>query len=188
MRFVTIMGSPRKDGNTAKVLAWTEKELQARGHEVVRIDIVDADIAYCDGCFSCQDADAGTGCPQEDDAKTVFGRMVEADGVILASPLYCWGFSAPMKALLDRGVCLIQRPSGGDAVYLLEGRRAGLLVTAGGPEEGNADLIVETFKRYTEYVRCEAKGCLVVPYCRKGTELGPNVQVQARDFAQDLLE
>ena len=188
MRFVTVMGSPRKKGNTAKVLAWTEEELQARGHEVARIDIMDHTVAYCDGCLCCQDAESGLGCAQEDDATAIFNRMIEADGMILASPLYCWGFSAPLKALLDRGVCLIKQPTGGDAVHLLEGKRAGLLVTAGGPEEGNADLIVETFKRCTEYLGCEAKGSLVVPYCRKESELGPNVQVQARDFAHDLLE
>lgn len=188
MKFVTVMGSPRKDGNTAKVLAWAEEELKAQGHEVDHIDIIDCRIAYCDGCFQCQHVDAGPGCPQDDDANVIFKRMVDADGMILASPLYCWGFPAPLKALLDRGVCLIKRPATEDAVYLLEGKRAGLLVTAGGPDEGNADLIAETFRRYTEYLRCESRGRLVVPYCRQGAELGPNVQVQARDFALDLVE
>jgi multimeric flavodoxin WrbA len=188
MKFVTVMGSPRPEGNTAKVLAWTEDELKARGHEVDHIDIMDCRIGYCDGCFRCQNAEDRLGCSQKDDAQVVFDRMLAADGLILASPLYCWGFAAPMKALLDRGVCLIKRPEGEDAVYLLEGKRAGLLVTAGGPEEGNADLIVETYRRYTEYLRCETKGHLVVPYCRQGTELGSNVKVQARDFAQDMLE
>ena len=188
MKFVTVMGSPRRDGNTAKALAWTEEELKAQGHEVDHIDIMDCKITYCDACFRCQNVDGGPACPQDDDGNAVFQRMIEADGVLLATPLYCWGFSAPMKALLDRGVCLIKRPGSDDAVYLLGGKRAGLLVTAGGPDDGNADLIVETFKRYTEYLRCEPKGKLVVPYCRQGAELGPNVQVQARDLAQDLVD
>ena len=188
MKFVTVMGSPRKDGNTAKVLAWAAEELAEQGHEVDHIDIMDCRIAYCDGCFRCQNVAEGLGCVQEDDVNVIFQRMIEADGTILASPLYCWGFSAPLKALLDRGVCLVKRPGSEDEVYLLEGKRAGLLVTAGGPDEGNADLITETFKRYTEYLRCDPKGRLVVPYCRQGAELGPNVQVQARDFAHDMAE
>lgn len=188
MKFVTLMGSPRKEGNTATVLAWAEEELRAQGHEVDRIDVIDCTIGYCDGCFRCQDADGGPGCPLEDDANVIFRRIIEADGFILASPLYCWGFSAPLKALLDRSVCLVKRPASGDPVYLLGGKRAGLLVTAGGPDEGNADLITEVFNRFTEYLGCERAGRLVVPYCRLQMELGPNVEVQARDFAQDMVE
>ncbi|HOF38592.1 MAG TPA: flavodoxin family protein [Candidatus Hydrogenedentes bacterium] len=188
MKFVTLMGSPRKEGNTATVLAWAEEELKARGHEIERINIIDRSIGYCDGCFRCQDAEGGTGCPMEDDAGVIFKRMIEADGFILASPLYCWGFSAPLKALLDRGVCLVKRPADGDPIYLLERKRAGLLVTAGGPDDGNADLITEVFNRFTEYLRCTRAGRLVVPYCRLNMEFGPNVEVQARDFAQDMVE
>ncbi|MFO7976617.1 MAG: flavodoxin family protein [Candidatus Hydrogenedentota bacterium] len=188
MKFVTVMGSPREDGNTANVLAWMEEELRTQGHDVDHIDIMDCRVAYCDGCFRCQNTDDGPGCIQDDDANVIFKRMIEADGVVFASPLYCWGFAAPMKALLDRGVCLIKRPSSENAVYLLAGKRAGLVVTAGGPEEGNADLIVETFRRYTEYLRCAPKGHLVVPYCVQNVELGSNVRVQARDLAHDLVE
>jgi len=54
MKVTTILGSPRKKGNTAKVLSWFEDEMKAQGHEIDRINMADSEVKGCLGCGSCQ--------------------------------------------------------------------------------------------------------------------------------------
>jgi multimeric flavodoxin WrbA len=89
MKVTTILGSPRKKGNTAKVLTWCEGELVDRGHEVDRLNIADLEVKGCLGCGTCQEKPDEPGCVQKDDALRVFERMMAADAVIYTSPLYC---------------------------------------------------------------------------------------------------
>ena len=53
MKVMTILGSPRRNGNTAKVLGQFESMI-SNGHEVERIDIVDSNVKGCVGCYACQ--------------------------------------------------------------------------------------------------------------------------------------
>ena len=50
MKVMTILGSPKKKGNTAKVLGWLEEELEAQGNQVSRINITDREVRGCLGC------------------------------------------------------------------------------------------------------------------------------------------
>jgi multimeric flavodoxin WrbA len=54
MKIVSVLGSPRKKGNTARVLGWVEEELVAAGHEVDHLDIVDRTVNGCVECYTCQ--------------------------------------------------------------------------------------------------------------------------------------
>lgn len=186
MNVMTIMGSPRRDGNTALVLNWVEEELVAQGHVVDRVDLADHTVEGCRECFTCQDVRDAPGCDLNDDAPALFERMLEADAMLLASPLFCWSFPAQLKALLDRGICMVKGYGSDDPQFLLEGKRIGLLVTAGGPDEGNADLIVETYRRYAEYARCRAMANLVVPYCTVPEDIDPEVRRHAVELAHEL--
>ena len=101
MNILTILGSPRKKGNTAGVLDMVEQELSG-GHHVERLAITSVKVNGCLGCEACQKVAVRPGCVQKDDAVVVFERMMAADAVIYSSPLYCWDFSSQMKALIDR--------------------------------------------------------------------------------------
>jgi multimeric flavodoxin WrbA len=68
MKVATLMGSPRKKGNTARVLEFFENLLKKTGHEIDRINIVDYEVKGCLGCQACQDVKHELGCRQEDDA------------------------------------------------------------------------------------------------------------------------
>lgn len=184
MTFVTVLGSPRKQGNTARVLGWTEAALIEGGHRVERIDITDYIVRGCVECHYCQNATGGPSCSVDDDAPRIFERMVAADGFVLATPLFCWGPSAQLKALMDRTYSLVR--SNGER--LLEGRRAGLVVTAAGPFENNCDLIGPSFDRLMDYLGVVSAGHLILTDCTTPDALDGAARQRAARFAAALVE
>lgn len=186
MKVTTILGSPKRKGNTAKVLGLFE-ELVAQEHEVDRINIADFEVRGCLGCGACQKVTDEPGCVQKDDAVALFERMLGSDAVIYASPLYCWNFPSQMKAFIDRHFCLVTGYGGPDYKSLIEGKRTALLVTCSGPVENNADLIQETFDRFSNYARCDAVGKYIVPFCTTPDSLGDEAKVAAKKMAGDIV-
>ncbi len=184
MKVTSILGSPRRGGNTAAVLARVEGELRASGHEVERIDLLDLNINGCKECYHCQSVPDAPGCPQRDDAGAIFARMLSADAVLLASPVFCWGFTAQMKALMDRTFCLAKGYP--EVNSLIEGKRVALVTTCGGSLDENADLITAAYERWAEYGKCRSVGTLAVPGCTTPEEIDPEVGAQAQALARAL--
>lgn len=71
-------------------------------HRVERIKIADYAVSGCHGCDVCQWDLNTPGCVQHDDAVALFQRLMKTDVIVYATPLYAWGFTAQMKAFLDR--------------------------------------------------------------------------------------
>jgi multimeric flavodoxin WrbA len=186
MKVLCLQGSPRREGNTATVLAWVEDEFATMGHEVDHIDVVDLNIEGCREDMSCQRVPDKPACAVHDDADLVFEKMLGSDLIVFASPLFCWGFSAQMKALLDRSICLCKTSDSAAPRFLLEGKRMALVCTAAGPKDGNMDIIPEVLSRYAQYQRCEPVGDLLVPRCTEPSELDERVKDEARKFARTV--
>jgi multimeric flavodoxin WrbA len=184
LSIVTLMGSPRKRGNTARVLTDFEERMQQKGHVVDRITIVDYTVNGCLGCDACLKVSESPGCVQRDDAVAIFERMMAADVVVYATPLYCWGFSAQLKALVDRQYCLVKGYDTPDYTSLLVGTRTAMLVTCAGGIENNADVIQTIFDRENDYCRCEVVGKYILPSCTTPDAIGP----QAAEMAQNMVE
>ena len=187
MQVTTILGSPRERGNTATVLGLFEELITQQGHEVDRIHIVDYEVNGCLGCQACQEANQDLACRQQDDAVGIFNRMIASDAVIYATPLYTYGFTAQMKALIDREYCLVTGNGGRQYRSLLKGKRSALLVTCGGGIEENADLIQKVFDREGQYQQWIIVGKYVVPYCTTPDELGDEALDTARQMASDIM-
>jgi multimeric flavodoxin WrbA len=186
MRVATILGSPKKHGNTAAVLELFEGLLAGRGHEVDRVHVVDYDVNGCLGCNACQKVRHAPGCVQRDDAAGIFERLIASDAVVYATPLYTYGFTSQMKALIDRECCLVTGYGSPDYVSLLGGKRTALLVTCGGPVEGNADLIQEAFEREGAFQQWEIVGKYVVPSCGAPEVLGDRAADTAARMFRDV--
>jgi multimeric flavodoxin WrbA len=188
MRVVTILGSPRKQGNTATVLESFETLLARRGDEVDRVNVVDYDVNGCLGCNACQKVRHAPGCIQRDDASEIFDRLMASDAVVYATPLYMYGFASQMKALFDRHYCLVTGYGSPEVVSLLAGKRTALLVTCGGPLEGNADLIQEAFEREGAFQDWEIVGKYVVPSCGAPEALGDRAIATAARMFEDVVD
>jgi NAD(P)H-dependent FMN reductase len=115
--------------------------------------------------------------------------MVESDLVIYASPLYYWGFSAQMKALIDRCHCLYRGVCGSpEHTSFVEGQRQALIVTAADPYENNAELIQTSFQRILVYDKAHSAGELFVCNCTTPENLDDEIKTQAINFAKQLFE
>ncbi|MEA2063653.1 MAG: flavodoxin family protein [Gemmatimonadota bacterium] len=189
MNVLCIQGSPRKKGSTAKVLGWVEDELRSQGHQARQIHIADLRLEGCVGCYQCQADPDELVCSRRDGGLEIFRRMKEADAVIYATPLYCWGFTSQIKPLIDRHVCLSTgygNPSRHRSHF--EGKRMALLVTAGGPEgEGNTELISQVFKRLADFIKADVAAELIVPFLSGPSDLGSEHREKARAFAGAVI-
>ena len=188
MKILTILGSPRPQGNTATALSWVEDELRSKNNPVERVNIVDYEIKGCRECYACRSTTEEPGCSQHDDAELIFERMRSADIIVYASPLFSWGWTSQIKPLIDRHFCLVTGEKGEDRRSLLAGTLVALLVTAAGPVEGNADLVQEMFNRLAEATLCTIASTLVIPYCTTPNQLGNDVKCSAIRFAHEIIQ
>lgn len=109
MKVIGINGSARKNGNTAILIEAVFEELKKEDINTELIQLFNKEIRSCTGCFSCK----GKGeCIIKDDAfNECFHKMVEAEGIILGSPVYSADISSKMKAFLERsGVIVATNP------------------------------------------------------------------------------
>lgn len=100
MNVVAFNGSPRKGGNTEICLKLIETELNAQGIDMEIVQVGSKPKA-CTACYHCLSTGDGH-CVLQDDVNEWIDKMVAADGVILASPVYYGGIAGGMKCFLDR--------------------------------------------------------------------------------------
>lgn len=98
-KIVAIFGSPRADGNSDILLNHAIQGAVSDGVEVQKIVVRDLHIAPCNSCGGCFEKGV---CVIRDDMQQLYSFFVEADGIIIASPIYFMGVSAQLKALIDR--------------------------------------------------------------------------------------
>lgn len=99
MRILGICGSPRKEGNTEVLLMEALRGAHEAGAEVEEIFLRDKDISPCLEIYGCK---VDGRCVIEDDFHDVAEKMVQADALILASPIFFYTVSAHTKMLMDR--------------------------------------------------------------------------------------
>ena len=99
-RIIVLVGSVRKGGNT-ELLARAFADGAGRRHDVELVSVADCHISPCLGCNRCYSAE-GHHCIQQDDMAGLYDRFMKADTVVVASPVYFYGISAQLKALVDR--------------------------------------------------------------------------------------
>jgi len=185
MKIITILGSPREKGNTAKVLSMFEDKVE-KNHEVERINITQYKVGGCLGCYKCQERKGEPGCVQEDDALIIFEKMIQADAIVYASPLYCWSFTSQIKPLIDRHFCLVTGYGTPDHNSLISGKLAALLVTCAGPVEGNCDAIQGIFSGFSDYAKLMAKGNFILPFCTTPDAIGDEGAELAGNLAKAI--
>ncbi len=99
MKVLGLFGSPRRGGNTDLLLEEMLKGAQSKGAEIERIFLSHLDISGCRECRSCET----TGnCVVQDQMQEIYPKLMEADYVILASPIFFYGVTAQAKRMIDR--------------------------------------------------------------------------------------
>ncbi len=156
-----IFGSPRKGGNTERLLEEALKGAEKEGADVERLHIVRFHITPCTECLQCLEKGE---CIIQDDMQKIYPKLLESDIIILASPIFFYGVTAWAKALVDRTQALWARK------YILkdpslgkEGkRRKGFLISVGGTKGQKVfDGAILTAKYFFDVLNADYAGELV---------------------------
>lgn len=99
-KVLVISSSPRRNGNSDLLCDLFMKGAIEAGHRAEKIFLADKTIHYCTGCGAC--ANATRPCVQKDDVAEILEKMVEADVIVLATPVYFYTMCAQLKTLIDR--------------------------------------------------------------------------------------
>jgi multimeric flavodoxin WrbA len=180
-----ILGSPRKEGNTGFLLNEMLKEAKSQGVEVEKITIADYQISPCQECYKC--ADTGN-CVIDDGMQEIYPKLLEADWVILASPIFFYGVTAQTKTLIDRAQALWSRK------YLLKQifrpNRKGIFVSVGGTRGDNLfNGAILTVKYFFDAIGIEYSGDLLFRSIdRKGDVKNHTAALRgAREMGKSLI-
>ena len=114
-------------------------------------------------------------------------RMIASDLVLYASPVYFWGFTAQIKALIDRGYSLVTNYHKPDQTSLMAGKRFGLLVTGADAYEENADGMFTAFDRIIDFFMAKKSGELYMGECGAPSDLSEADRKKALELARSLV-
>ncbi len=101
-KVLILSGSPRKGGNSDTLCDQFMKGAQETGNEVEKIFVADKKIGYCRACYYCNDHKGE--CIIKDDMAEILQKMLDADVIVLSSPVYFYSISAQLKTVIDRTV------------------------------------------------------------------------------------
>jgi multimeric flavodoxin WrbA len=99
MKVLGLFGSPRRGGNTEILLEEVLQGAEKEGAEIEHLYLSDLDITPCTECHGCDETGS---CVILDDMQKIYPKLLEADVIILASPIFFYGVTAWAKILIDR--------------------------------------------------------------------------------------
>ena len=100
-KVLIISASPRKEGNSDLLCDEFARGAREADHDVEKIRLAEKNVGYCSGCYACQKLKK---CVKNDDANEIVDKMLNADVIVLATPVYFYSMDAQLKALIDRSV------------------------------------------------------------------------------------
>lgn len=136
-KVLVLVGSPRKHGNTDRLADEFVRGAHDAGHETEKVFLGGRKINGCLGCGACQRN--GGQCVQKDDMREIYDKWLDADVVVLASPVYFYTWSSQMKAVLDRTFAIEQK---------VKNTKFYLLSAAAAPTEDYMNVMLESFRCY----------------------------------------
>jgi multimeric flavodoxin WrbA len=102
MKVLAFNGSPRKKGNTSQLVNTVFKELKKENIDCELVNLAGKNIHGCKACYKCADNQDKRCAVKNDFLNDYIKKMLDADGIILASPTYFSNVTTEMKALIDR--------------------------------------------------------------------------------------
>lgn len=152
-KVLILSGSPRKGGNTDLLCDEFARGATAAGNAVEKVRVAALKIAPCLGCYFCKEH--GGQCVHSDDMAVLLQKMIDADVLVLASPVYFYSISAQLKAVIDRTVARWLEVHDKEFYYI---------AALGENEAEGADTTLACFRGYADCVEgAVEQGVLVAP-------------------------
>ncbi|MFA7621889.1 MAG: flavodoxin family protein [Aminobacteriaceae bacterium] len=153
MKCLALLGSPKKEGNTATLLASFIEGAASKGHSVKSVWLQEKKILFCNACDFCKKTGM---CVHQDDMTTeLYSDIITSDIIVHAFPVYWWSIPAQTKVFQDRIYAM--------DYSLLKGKKFYLLSTYTDRDPNSGFGIVESsFKEICDYLKMDFAGRLGV--------------------------
>jgi len=144
MKITIVNGSARKGNCYAAVKAFCEGAAEKNEIEIIEADRVN--VSPCKGCGACG---CTKGCVAKDDSNAVVDKIVSADLIVFATPIYWWGVTAQLKTIIDKCYC---------KAAFLKNKKIGIIICAGAPtDDEEYGIIKAQFDCIAEYLGWDIK-------------------------------
>ena len=176
-KILVLAGSPRKNGNTdSLVSAFVDGASIDKDVEV--ISVTDYNVKPCIGCNSCFTRENNM-CFQNDDMTMIYNKLSEADTVIVASPVYFYGISAQLKAVVDR----LHTPLR-NSFHI---NKLGLILVGAAELPELFDAILTQYKLVCSFFNLKDAGKLLVRGAKDKGDVTDTYLKEAYDFGRNIL-
>lgn len=138
-KVLILSASPRKGGNSDLLCDEFLKGSLEAGHKAEKIFLKQKTIAYCTGCGVCF---GGKPCSQKDDMSEVLEKMIDADVIVMATPVYFYAMNGQMKTLIDRTCARYQEISNKEFYFIVAAA------------DGSHDLMQRTIEEFRGFTYC----------------------------------
>lgn len=178
-KILLVMGSPRKEGNSATLAKQVVEGAEAVGAEVESFYLHGMDIQPCTACNACREKNS-KGCVIEDDMEILYPKLRQGDALVIASPIYWFTVSAQTKLFMDRWYAL---GGPGEEYAAFAGKRIGIVLTYADvdPFTSGAVNALRTFQDAFNYVGAEIVG-MVYGSASGAGEIGKNRDLMEKAY------
>ena len=176
-KVLILSGSPRRGGNSDLLCDEFARGAAEAGHRVEKIRVADKKVAGCLACYYCRSH--GDECAIRDDMVEVLQKMIEADVIVLASPVYFYSIDAQLKAVIDRTVARWLEVKQKEFYYI---------VTCADEDPSACERTLECFRGYADCVQgAKERGVLLgTGVYEKGKIAGTPAMAQAFEMGRGV--
>lgn len=177
MKIVILFGSPNRRGSTNIFVENFVRGAEEAGHNCEVIDVCHANLHPCTGCIACGFEGP---CVQKDAMETIRPKLLHADMIVFATPLYYYGMSAQLKIVVDR-FCAF------NSSLHRRNLKSALLTVAWNADDWTFEALVAHYKTLVRYINFDDQGMILGYGCgtpsmtshsrypKKAYELGRNL-------------
>ena len=140
-KVLILSGSPRKGGNSDLLCDEFARGASESGNQVEKVRVAEKKIGYCHACYYCREHNGE--CAIKDDMAELLQKMIDADVIVLASPVYFYSISAQLKTVIDRTVARWTEVTNKDFYYI---------VTCADDDVNSAETTLNCFRGYADCV------------------------------------
>ena len=183
MKVLGIEGSPRKNGNTEKLVNAILEGAGQNGAGTRFYKLAEMNISPCDGCFDCREKGI---CGISDDMQRLYDEIQASDAVIIGSPVYMWQMSAQTKTFLDRSVLFIKPDF---STRLIGNKQMVLAFTQGNPDSKAFQPYFEYLEKLLSFLHYDVRETIVATGTRNEDDIlqQPDVLEKAREVGKNLV-
>ncbi|MFZ3253071.1 MAG: flavodoxin family protein [Syntrophales bacterium] len=183
MKILGLDGSPRKNGNTEKLVRAVLEGAAEKGAEAEFHKLAKEKISPCLGCIGCRETGV---CVINDDMQRLYARIQDSDAIVIGSPVYLWQVTAQTKVFMDR---LLPFLAPDYSTRLTGKKRLVFAFTQGNPDRHAFEVYFDYLAKLFGFLRFDVKGHIAAGGTRNIDDIVKQADVmeKAREMGRSLV-